>query len=123
MPKDTELIVVKETFITKLTKFLKNLFLKEQKSKVFVNTEEIENSKKEEFAKSIKVEEDKEMQRLLNLQSMLRNKQIEEKDIIKEDEIKLRSLYEKQISKLKEKIEEHRQVIIKIKSKRETNKV
>ncbi len=123
MPKNTELIMIKENFITKLTNFFRKLFSKEQKSKLLIKTEEVENSKKEEFAKSIKIEENKEMQRLLNLQSMLRNKQIEEKDIKKEDEIKLRNLYEKQISNLKKKIEEHRQAIIKIKSKRETDKI
>lgn len=121
MPKDKELMVIKENFITKIRNFFKNLFSKEQESEIYVDYTE-ENSKKEEFTKNIKVEENKEIKRLLNLQSMLRNKQIEEKDIAREDEIKLRDLYMKQISNLKEKIEEHRQAIIKIKIKLEENK-
>lgn len=123
MPKDKELVIVKESFFTKIRNFFKNLFPKEQEREAYVDLKENKDIKKEEFTKNIKVEEDKEITKLLSLQSMLRNKQIEEKDITKEDEIKLRDLYKKQISDLKEKIEEHRKAIIKIKIKLETNKV
>lgn len=112
MPKDKKFIIFKDTFISKLSNVFKNLFLKKQENKVPMDISENRNIKKEEFAKNIKVEENQEIKRLLNLQAMLRNGQIEEKDITKEDKIKLRNLYENQIINLKHKIKEHRKTII-----------
>lgn len=118
--------VVKETFFNKIKKYFNNLFFKGKEKETISDLKsdivQYENKQKEEFTKNIKVEEDKEKQRLTKLQSMLRNKEIDEKEISKEDELKLRKLYEIQINNLKKTIEEHRKAIVKIKSKLETNK-
>jgi len=118
--------VVKETFFDKIKKIFKNLFSGTKKEELTkeINTDtiQIDNKQKEEFIKNIKIEENKEKQRLIKLQTMIRNKEIDEKEISKEDEIKLRKLYEIQINNLNRTIEEHRKAIVKIKNKLSTNK-
>jgi len=118
--------VVKETFFDKIKKIFKNLFSGTKKEELTkeINTDtiQIDNKQKQEFTKNIKIEENKEKQRLIKLQTMIRNKEIDEKEISKEDEIKLRKLYEIQINNLNRTIEEHRKAIVKIKNKLSTNK-
>jgi len=118
--------VVKETFFDKIKKIFKNLFSgtkKEELTKeIITDTIQIDNKQNTEYTKNKKIEENKEKQRLIKLQTMIRNKEIDEKEISKEDEIKLRKLYEIQINNLNRTIEEHRKAIVKIKNKLSTNK-
>jgi len=118
--------VVKETFFDKIKKIFKNLFSGTKKEELTkeINTDtiQIDNKQKQEFTKNIKIEENKEKQTVIKLQTMIRNKEIDEKEISKEDEIKLRKLYEIQINNLNRTIEEHRKAIVKIKNKLSTNK-
>lgn len=114
MAKENRLTIKKETLITRISKFFKNLFTPEIEAPE--QEKSIKDLEKDNLNKILRVEEVQEIQRLLQLQEMIRNRQIEEKNISKEDQILLRRLYHEQILNLEKSIKGYKRSIMKIKS-------
>ena len=110
--KNQELMVVKESIIDKIKKFFKNLFSKnkiELKEQIYEQKNE-----KEEFINSVKIEEDAERRRLINLQNLILEDLVEEEELPQEDIQALHELYNKQILELKDSINDYKQKILKL---------
>lgn len=127
MSKEKELIVVKEGFFRKISNFFKGVFMKKGRrnkgkgpiiQEVSYNYERANS--KQSFFEELKVKEDTEKEKLVTLQEMIRNKEIEEQNISQEDAKQLRKLYNQQISELEEKIKKYRDSILDIQNKLQT---
>jgi len=84
----------------------------------------MQNNSKEAFIKRITIKEDKEMQRLLELQKAYEQRIILEEEISEEDKQKLYNLYEKQIKEMQvsiknseDVVENNKRAIIEIRNK------
>lgn len=91
-------------FIGKITKLFNKFFSKKKQNKVLLLPETTQTSNSE-MMKEIIIPLDKERERIRKLQCKFQNREIEEKDISKEDLKKLKKLYNTQINDLKNKID------------------
>ena len=105
--------VKKENFISRIFKFIKNIFVKEKVNDVNINTE-IEktvqgNSNKKDFIKSISFRENEETNKIIEDikkdKSILYNMDIEELDNINESIKEKQKLMNKKIETLKTEIQ------------------
>lgn len=105
--KDKELIKVEEEKVSifrKISRFFKKIFeKKEQPPQKELN--EIEKSK-QNFWKNIKIEENLEDAKLLELQRKLNNKEVNPEDLSIEEIESLTALYNRQTERIVRKIEE-----------------
>ena len=97
-------------FFYRIKNFFRNLFIsnkdkvidKEEKSDEITFSSSIKE--KNSFVDDIKVQENKEYSRLLQLQKMFEMGRIKEKDLLQSDRIKLEKLYKSQIYQLNKSI-------------------
>lgn len=110
--QEKNLIEKKEGFFTKVKKFFKKLFKKQdEETKVEVDNDEINEVKENnEFKDYIKMTEDEET-KLLELQRKYRRGEIAENDLTDDEIDALSDLYDKQIEALRRTIEEREQKI------------
>lgn len=105
--KDKELIKVEEEKVSifrKIARFLKKIFEKKEQPPQKELTE-IEKSK-QNFWKNIKIEENLEDAKLLELQRKLNNKEVNPEDLSIEEIESLTALYNRQTERIVRKIEE-----------------
>lgn len=92
------LVKIEKGFFKKLRKFFHNLFRKREKE----NTVLREN---DNFKEYVKIQQDKEENRILKLQEEFRQGSIDENEIEENDYNKLLKLYDEQNEKLRKEIE------------------
>ena len=95
--KNNKLIVYKKNIFRKISEFFKKIFSKKE---VLSKEVIITNEKNNNFLKNIKIKEDKEELRLLQLKQQYENGEIDEEEISDEDVDKLCELYKKETDKL-----------------------
>ena len=96
--KNNKLIIYKKCILDKIFSFIKKIFWnKTVLPKEVIN---INNEKKESFIRNIKVKEDKEELRLLQLKQQYDNGEIDTDDLSEEDIDKLCKIYEEETEKL-----------------------
>lgn len=96
--KNNELIIYKKSIFRKISDFFKKIFSKKevvQNEDIIVN-----NNKNDSFIKNIRIKENKEELRLLQLKQQYENGEIDEEDMSDEDVDKLCQLYEKETDEL-----------------------
>lgn len=105
-------------FFYRIKIFFRNLFFS-NKDKVIDKEEKFDEitfsssiKEKNSFVDDIKVQENKEYSRLLQLQKMFEMGRIKEKDLLQSDRIKLEKLYKSQIYQLNKSINEYKYKII-----------
>lgn len=106
--------------LERIKAFLMNLFKKIKKQKCLNERNSINNiqaKSKTEFENQIKVEVDNEEARILKLQKDYEAGLIDEEDLSENDFDLLYSLYEKQIEKTKQSIQDYKNKILVLKSK------
>ncbi len=114
MKRENQLVAKSENLFTKIL----NFFLRRNnKYKAQQESDIKEIYTKEDFSSRIKIEETVSLDRLRELQSLIRNDKIKEEDICAEEKKELRKLYKKQISNLKESISNYKIKIEKINPK------
>lgn len=91
-----ELIQHRETILSKLKKFLKSFFSKEE-NKIIVNKVKYN----EDFKKQLIFKENEDEKRLKELKKLYDNKELDEKNISNEDIDKLIEMYNKEIHELR----------------------
>ena len=113
MMMNKELIERKDDIFSKIGRFLRKIFFKEEKN----DTKQLKNihqnqeknrysdNKKEAFNESLRIVEDKEEMRLLKLQRDIKNQVILVDDISDDDFFKLVDLYDNQINNINLEIE------------------
>ena len=107
-----EMIEYKESFISKIKKFFKNLFgLNENIQENVEIKKEINISSKNSFRENIEIKQDEEELKIQKLQKEYKAGNIREEDMTDEEHEKLIDLYEKQNKELKEKINTKKQII------------
>ena len=114
MKSENQLVVKKENLFTKILNFFlrrNNKYEAQQES----NIKEV--YAREDFSSRIKIEEIVSLDRLRELQYLIRNDKIKEEDISVEEQKELRKLYKKQINNLKESISNYKIKIEKINPK------
>ena len=107
-------IIKTDTFLYKIRVFFRKHF--GRNNLVQKNTECI--NEKDDFKDRINIR-DVEKERILRLQAQLRNKEITEDELSKEDEKKILSLYDEQIADLENKIKNNKQILEKYKKEAE----
>ena len=95
--KNNKLIVYKKNIFRKISEFFKKIFSKKE---VLSKEVIITNEKNNNFLENIKIKEDKEELRLLQLKQQYENGEIDEEEISDEDVNKLCELYKKETDKL-----------------------
>ena len=95
--KNNKLIVYKKSIFRKISEFFKKIFSKKE---VLSKEVIITNEKNNNFLENIKIKEDKEELRLLQLKQQYENGEIDEEEISDEDVDKLCELYKKETDKL-----------------------
>ena len=107
-----ELIERKDDIFSKIGRFLRKIFFKEEKNdtkqlkNIHQNQENVySDNKKETFNESLKIMENKEEIRLLKLQRDIKNQVILVDDISDDDFFKLVDLYDNQINNINLEIE------------------
>lgn len=91
-----ELIQHRETILSKLKRFLKNFFSKEE-NKIIVNKVKYN----EDFKKQLIIKENEDEKRLKKLKKLYDNRELDEKNISNEDIDKLIEMYNKEIHELR----------------------
>lgn len=91
-----ELIQHRETILSKLKRFLKNFFSKEE-NKIIVNKVKYN----EDFKKQLIIKENEDEKRLKELKKLYDNRELDEKNISNEDIDKLIEMYNKEIHELR----------------------
>ena len=97
---NNEMIQYKQTIFSKLKRFLKKIFFKEE-NKMGEN----ELKYKENFLKNFIVKENEEEKRLKELKKLYDNKELAEEKISNEDIDKLIEMYDKEIEELRSNTE------------------
>ena len=112
MMMNKELIERKDDIFSKIGRFLRKIFFKEEKNdtkqlkNIHQNQENVySDNKKETFNESLKIMENKEEIRLLKLQRDIKNQVILVDDISDDDFFKLVDLYDNQINNINLEIE------------------
>lgn len=101
-----EMIEYKENFISKIKKFFKRLFGRNEYMQENIESKkELNKMEKNNFKESIEVKEDEEELKIIKLQTEYKAGNIREEDMTDEEHEKLIDLYKKQNKELKEKIE------------------
>lgn len=95
--KNNKLIVYKKNIFRKISEFFKKIFSKKE---VLSKEVIITNEKNNNFLENIKIKEDKEELRLLQLKQQYENGEIDEEEISDEDVDKLCELYKKETDEL-----------------------
>ena len=96
--KNNELIIYKKSIFRKISDFFKKIFSKKevlQNEDIIVN-----NEKNDSFIQNIKIKENKEELRLLQLRKQYENGEIDEEDMSNEDIDKLCKMYKKETDEL-----------------------
>lgn len=107
-----EIIEYKDSFISKIKKFIKNLFGIKDNVKEDINEQkEISNMEKNDFKESIEIKQDDEELRIKRLQKEYKAGNIKEEDMTSEEHEKLIDLYKRQNEELREKINTKKQKI------------
>ena len=121
MDSDNTKMITTKGIVYKIKQFFRRLFKHKEK---IIQANQANEEEQNTFKEGILIKVDEEEQRLLKLQTMFRNKQIKEEDLLKSDAQKLSELYDKQILKLQDKIkqnildtEKYKKDIISIKNK------
>ena len=100
------MIEYKENFISKINKFFKKLFGRNEYIQENVESKkEFNKIEKSKFKESIEVKEDEEELKIIKLQKEYKVGNIREEDMTDEEHEKLIDLYKRQNKDLKEKIE------------------
>lgn len=95
----------KDTIFSRIRNFLKTIFSKNIAQQEYnSNIHKSDNN----FKQNIKIQEDSEKIRLLELQKKFKNGEIDEYDINDEDYQKLLDLYDEQNSKIRQEIEQYK---------------
>lgn len=101
-----EMIEYKENFISKIKKFFKKLFGRNEDIQENVESKkELNKMEKNNFKENIEVKEDEDELKIIKLQTEYKAGNIREEDMTDEEHEKLINLYKKQNKELKEKID------------------
>ncbi len=105
-------IIKTDTIWYKIKNIFRNLFFNKKKDEFEVKKEK--TNTQNDFKERIKTF-DEEKERLIQLQEKLRNNEIEEKELSKEDINNLSILYDAQIYKLTQEINDNKAILEKLK--------
>lgn len=108
--KNNKLIIYKKSIFRKISNFFKKIFSKKevlQNEDIIVN-----NEKNDSFIQNIKIKENKEELRLLQLKQQYENREIDEEDMLDEDVDNLCKLYEKETDELNTDTERRKNHIV-----------
>ena len=98
MSKD--IIEYKESFLSKIKKFFRNLFAKKEVKQDNIENKTSHNIVKNEFKENIEIKQDEETMKIINLQKEYKAGNIKEEDMTDDEHKKLIELYKKQNEEL-----------------------
>lgn len=102
MSKD--IIEYKESFLSKIKIFFRNLFVKKEVKQDNVEIKTTHNIVKNKFKENVEIKQDEETMKIINLQKEYKAGNIKEEDMTDDEHKKLIELYKKQNEELIEKI-------------------
>ena len=99
-----EIIEYKESFLSKIKNFFRNLFAKKEVKQDNVKIKTTHNIVKNKFKENVEIKQDEETMKIINLQKEYKAGNIKEEDMTDDEHKKLIELYKKQNEELIEKI-------------------
>lgn len=102
MSKD--IIEYKESFLSKIKHFFRNLFVKKEVKQNNIENKTVHNIVNNNFKENIEIKQDEEIMKIINLQKEYKAGNIKEEDMTDDEHKKLIKLYQKQNEELIEKI-------------------
>ena len=98
------IIEYKESFLSKIKNFFRNLFAKKEVKQDNVKIKTTRNIVKNKLKENVEIKQDEETMKIINLQKKYKAGNIKEEDMTDDEHKKLIELYKKQNEELIEKI-------------------
>ena len=98
------IIEYKESFLSKIKNFFRNLFAKKEVKQDNIESKTTHNIVNNNFKENIEIKQDEETTKIINLQKEYKAGNIKEEDMTDDEHKKLIELYKKQNEELIEKI-------------------